>query len=94
MSSSPDTVASSSNVPSTGAADATAAGSNAAAAAAADDGGDGFSSVTEVQSIGQLQQQAPQVYNAMLQGIAMNICNDMQKQQEEIKKIQQDYERN
>lgn len=41
-----------------------------------------------VSSLADLQQKAPQVYNMMLQGIAMNIVNEMQQQQQELKELQ------
>jgi hypothetical protein len=46
-----------------------------------------------ISSMADLQQQAPDVYKAMMQGIAMNICNDMAKQQEHLKEIQEEFRR-
>jgi hypothetical protein len=43
--------------------------------------------------LGQLKSQAPQVYNAMMQGIAMNICNFMQNKQRDLKELQAEYDR-
>ena len=44
-----------------------------------------------VSSLGELQAQAPQVYNAMMESIAMEICQQMQQQQADLDKIIQEY---
>ena len=53
--------------------------------ASAQNGGEPTSS-TIVSSLSNLKDQAPKLYNAMLMGIATNICNQMQHAQERIKK--------
>jgi len=40
-----------------------------------------------------LQAQSPEVYNAMMQGIAMNICNEMAREQAHLKQIQDEFRR-
>lgn len=42
-----------------------------------------------ISSLADLQQKAPAVYLAMLQGLAMNICNDWQQQQQRLKELQE-----
>lgn len=44
-------------------------------------------------SMADLKNESPQVYNAMMQGIAMNICNEMDRHQKELKRIQQEARR-
>lgn len=46
-------------------------------------------SATTVSSLADLKKKAPKVYNAMLQGIGMNICSEMQHHQERLKKMMQ-----
>jgi hypothetical protein len=48
------------------------------------------SSSTKLSSVGDLQKQAPEVYKAMLEGIAINICNEMKDHQDRIKKMMQE----
>lgn len=49
------------------------------------DSGDTMSS--QVSSMADLKTQAPKVYNAMMEGIAMNICNEMKKHQDHLKQM-------
>lgn len=83
----------SSQVPSTapvaagGSAPATGAGNTAAAANQASIASGNISSMAD------LQQQAPDVYQAMMQGIAMNICQAMQQDQEDLQKMQEEFRR-
>ena len=44
-------------------------------------------------SMADLQAQSPEVYNAMMQGIAMNICNEMAREQAHLKQIQDEFRR-
>lgn len=53
----------------------------------------GYTTATTISSIGQLKEMAPEVYNKMLEGMAMAICNEMKHHQDEIKKIMRDAER-
>lgn len=46
-----------------------------------------YSSSTHVNSLSELRTKAPKVYNAMMQGIAMDICNDMKHHQDRLKKL-------
>ena len=39
----------------------------------------------KISSMDELRKKAPQVYKQMLMGIAMNICSEMQRQQERLK---------
>lgn len=42
---------------------------------------------SNISSLGELKQKAPEVYDAMLKGIAEGICNKMNDHQERLKKI-------
>lgn len=53
----------------------------------------GYSSMTTISSMGQLKEIAPDVYNGMMQGIAMQICNEMKHHQDNIKKLMRDASR-
>lgn len=53
----------------------------------------GFNNQTTIGSVGELREKAPEVYNAMLQGMATTICNHMKSSQDRIKKIMRDAER-
>lgn len=46
-----------------------------------------LSSTSTISSLADLKRKAPQVYNMMMQGIAMNICNDMQNHQDHLKQM-------
>lgn len=48
---------------------------------------------TKVSSLADLKKKAPEVYNAMLQGIGMSICNEMKHHQDRLKKMMQDARR-
>jgi hypothetical protein len=52
------------------------------------------SSMSKVSSMSELQKKSPKVYDAVLQGIATTICNNMKDSQERIKKINDDAKRN
>lgn len=67
----------------------TTASATPAAPAAAAPSSTSNSMSDSVSSLNELQQKAPGVYTAMMQGIAMNICNDWQQQQQELKNMQQ-----
>lgn len=49
---------------------------------------------TSVSSVADLKEQAPKVYNAMMQGIAMDICNSMKKHQDHLKQMMDEARRN
>jgi len=49
--------------------------------------------MTTIGSLADLRQKSPKVYNAMMQGVAMNICNEMKHHEDEREKIIKDYER-
>lgn len=53
----------------------------------------GYTTQTTISSVAQLREIAPEVYDKMMQGIAMQICNEMKKHQDEIKKIMRDASR-
>lgn len=53
----------------------------------------GYNSMTTIGTMAELKEKAPEVYNAMLQGIGMSICNEMKDHQDRIKKIMRDAER-
>jgi hypothetical protein len=44
-------------------------------------------SSSSVSSMADLKEKSPEVYNAMMQGVAMKICNEMKSHQDRIKKI-------
>jgi flagellar hook-basal body complex protein FliE len=46
-----------------------------------------YTSETTIGSIGELQEKAPKVYEAMLMGIAQNICSEMQHAQVRLKEM-------
>lgn len=75
--STPAVTTSSSTVTSTNVNTSTPAG--AASAAAADQ--------STVGSLAELREKSPEVYQAMMQGLAMKICNSMQKHQARYKEI-------
>ena len=50
----------------------------------------GYTSTTQIHSLGQLKEVAPDVYKAMMQGIAQTIVNDMNEHQERLKKMMQE----
>lgn len=57
----------------------------------------GLSEVTSsssISSVAELRSKAPEIYQKMLEGIAMNICNKMKRNQEDLKKLRQEYQRN
>lgn len=56
--------------------------------------GAGYTTSTTVSSLQELQKKAPKVYDAILQGIAMNICNEMKQHQDELKRIMDEERRN
>ncbi|WP_213158508.1 hypothetical protein [Parachlamydia sp. AcF125] len=47
----------------------------------------GYSTSTRVDSLAELKKKAPKVYNAMIQGIATHICNEMKNHQDRLKKM-------
>ncbi len=50
----------------------------------------GYTTATTVTSMADLQQKAPQVYRAMLEGIAIEMINQMQAANERLKKIEEE----
>lgn len=46
-----------------------------------------YTAATKINSIEDLKTKAPKLYNAMLQGIAMTICRDMQDHIERFRKL-------
>lgn len=53
----------------------------------------GLTSSSTISSLADLKKKAPAVYKMMMEGIAMNICNEMQKHQERLKQIMREGER-
>lgn len=47
---------------------------------------------TKITSLQDLKEKAPEVWQKMLEGIAMNICNEMRHHEERIKKLRREYE--
>lgn len=56
--------------------------------------GEETSGSTRFNSMADLKEKAPKVYNAMMQGIAQNICRDMEQAQARLKKIMEEGRRN
>lgn len=47
-----------------------------------------FNASTQIGSMSDLKDKAPELYKAMMQGLATNICNDMKDHQERLKEMQ------
>lgn len=56
--------------------------------------GSGASSSTTINSMADLKKKAPELYQKMLEGIAMGICNSMKDHQERLKKLMRESTRN
>ncbi len=63
-----------------------ATGSSGGAVASSSGGGE-----SAISSLADLQKQSPEVYRAMMQGIAIHICDDMKKHQERLKQLMRQY---
>lgn len=50
-------------------------------------GGESWGTNTTISSLAELKKKAPKVYEAMMQGIAMNMVNKMRRDQEHLKQI-------
>lgn len=50
-------------------------------------GGSGYSSKTSISSVGDLKSKAPEVYDAMLKGIAQSIISKMRQHQDHLKEM-------
>lgn len=48
---------------------------------------------TKFNTLDELKQKAPEVYQKMMEGIAMDICREMQRHQDDIKKINREAKR-
>lgn len=46
-----------------------------------------------VSNLAELKDQSPEVYSAMMQGIAMNVCSRMAQQQAHLKQVQEEARR-
>lgn len=51
-------------------------------------------SSTIVKDMGDLKRKAPKVYNQMMEGIGMNICNEMKHHQDRLKQLMREASRN
>lgn len=60
---------------------------------AAAQGSQNWNMKTTVNSVEQLRQKAPEIYNAMLQGIAMNMIGQMKRRQDRLKELMRDARR-
>lgn len=47
-----------------------------------------FNASTQIGSMSELKDKAPELYKAMMQGLATNICNDMKDHQDRLKEMQ------
>ena len=82
----------SSQVPNVGAGQNAASTSNAGTGGAAGSQNTATMSTT-ISSMEDLRSQSPEVYKAMMEGIAMGICNEMQRHEATRKKIAEQYRR-
>lgn len=69
--------------------DATTAGAVVSTHATAEE----ITGATRINSMADLKRKAPKLYNSMMQGIAMNICNEMQRHQSRLKSLWKEMER-
>ena len=53
-----------------------------------------FNASTAVSTMADLKEKAPEVYKAMMEGIAMHIVNEMKDHQTRLKEIQREAQRN
>lgn len=58
-----------------------------AAAVASSNSPAGLTTSTTINSLADLKKKAPEVYDKMMQGIAMTICNEMKAHQERLKQL-------
>ena len=63
------------------------------AGAAQSNGGGKADSNTKISSLADLKSKAPEVWQKMLEGIGMKICNEMRHHDDRIKKLRREYER-
>ena len=63
-----------------------------AGAVASSNSSSGLTSASTISSLADLKKKSPKVYNMMMQGIAMNICNEMEHHQERLKKMMREGE--
>lgn len=54
----------------------------------------GYTAATGVNNMEDLKAKAPEVYRAMMEGIAMNITNQMKAHQDKLKEMQREAQRN
>lgn len=78
------------SVPAVAGATGTQSNSNVPASATAQNSDGQVSSVTTINNLGDLKAKAPKVYKAMMQGIAMSICNEMQQSQQRVNQMIQE----
>lgn len=64
-----------------------------AQAGAAQAHGGTVNSNTKISSLQDLKEKAPEVWQKMLEGIGMKICNEMRHHEERIKKLRREYDR-
>jgi hypothetical protein len=55
--------------------------------------GTGYNSKTTVSSMEELKKKAPEVYNEMIKGIALNMVTKMHRQQERLKQLMREWRR-
>lgn len=71
----------------------TSANPTTAGAIATSNNSPAVSSSTKINSMEELREKAPKLYQMMLEGIAMKICGDMKRSQDEIKRIMREARR-
>lgn len=52
-----------------------------------------FNASTPISSMADLKEKAPELYKAMMEGLAMNIVNEMRQHQEKLKEMQRQAQR-
>jgi len=49
--------------------------------------------MTKIGSMAELREKAPEVYKKMMEGLAMNMINEMRRRQDRLKKMMREYRR-
>lgn len=62
-----------------------------AAAVASTHGGEQITSKTTISSLEDLKKKSPKLYQQMMMGIGMSICREMQRHQDDLKKLMREY---
>lgn len=82
-----------SNVPASSGASGASGTSGTSATGTGNSGGSGYTTSTTVSSLEELKKIAPEVYQKMLEGIAMNMVSQIKKQADRLKEIMREARR-